>query len=184
MSIENEAELLIAMRSYKCDKRKKRTDGFDFSASDSVSHEKILLRSIEPQAKAGFIGVDDVKKMLKEMKSKEFDRGVIIGKRFTAAATEEMATKKIQHVSSEYAPPFKPEDLYLTITTRTNDLCIVKCGNAPLKSSDCKTSTDGKPCRIREISEDASFHFNHGWLDLMKNDLKQLLALHRAIKVK
>ncbi len=179
MSVEDKAELIIAIRNYKCEKRKKRANGIDFTASDATSDEKILLRSIEPQAKAGFVGVDDVKKMWKVMKSEDYDRGVLISKRFTVAAVEEMAQDNIQQVSDEYMPPFKPEKLYLTINNYVKNLCKAKCGDVPLKESDCKSYTDENACRIRAISRNASFHFEKGWMNLLKDDLKQLLTLNK-----
>lgn len=181
MSVEDKAELIIAIRNYKCEKRKKRTDGMDFTVSDVASDEKILLRSIEPQSKAGFVGVDDVKKMLKVMKSEKCDRGVLIGKRFTVAAVEEMALDKIQQVSDEYMPPFKPEQLYITVNDCVKNLCRAKCGKVPLKESDCKSYTDENACRVRAISRNASFHFEKGWISLLKDDLKQLLLLNKAV---
>ena len=181
MSVEDKAELIIALRNYKCEKRKKRTDGIDFTVSDSLLEEKILLRSIEPQAKAGFVGVDDVKKMLKVIKSEDYDRGVLIGKRFTVAAVEEMVHYKIQHVSDEYMPPFKPDKLYLTINDCANNLCRAKCGAVPLKESNCQSKKDENPCRVKAISRNASFHFEKGWMSLLKDDLKQILLLNKAL---
>jgi hypothetical protein len=181
MSIEDKAELIIAVRNYKCEKRKKWSDSIDFTVSDVESDEKILLRTIEPQSKAGFVGVDDVKKMLKAMKSEDCHRGVLIGKRFTTAAAEEMATEKIQQVSDEYMPPFNPEKLYLTINDRVNDLCRARCNDIPLKQSDCKAFTAGSSCRVRTVSNNALFHFERGWTCLLKDDLKQLLSLRKSV---
>lgn len=181
MSVEDKAELIIAIRNYKCEKRKKRANGIDFTVSDTASDERILLRSIEPQSKAGFVGVDDVKKMIKVMESEDYNRGVLIGKRFTVAAVEEMAQKNIQQVSDEYMPPFKPETLYLTVNNCVNNLCRAKCGKVPLKEADCKGYTQETPCRVKEISRNASFHFEKGWISLLKDDLKQLLLLNKAV---
>jgi hypothetical protein len=182
MSVEDKAELIIAVRNYKFKSRKKRIDGVDFTVSDTQSDEKVLLRSIEPQAKAGYVGLDDVKKMLEVMKSQDCDRGVIIGKRFTVAAAEQMALEKIQQVSDEYMPPIKPENLYFTVNDCVNSLCKAKCGRVPLKNSDCKAYLEAESCRVRSISVDALFHFERGWINLLKNDLKQLLSLYKSLK--
>ena len=147
MSLEDKAEFIIAVRNYRCENRKRRFDGFDFSVLDANSTEKILVRSIEPQTKAGFVGVDDVKKMAKEMKNQNFDRGVFISKRFTVAAEEEMALRKIQQVSDVYMPPVKTEDLYLTIGDCADRQCRAKCGNVPARKSECQSLADGTPFR-------------------------------------
>jgi hypothetical protein len=83
----------------------------------------------------------------------------------------------IQRISEGHTPRFKPERLYLRINNYVNDLCKKKCGKIPQKESDCQSD-----CRIRIISDNASFHFEHGWIKLMKNDLKQLLAIRGSKK--
>ena len=179
MSIEDNAEFLIAVRNYKCEKREKWSGGIDFLASDVTSGEKVFLRLIEPKSKSGFVGADDVKNMLKVMKRKDCDRGVIISKRFTDAAAQEMKFYNIQQVSDEYMPPMKSESIILTINDCINNLCKTRCGAIPLKESDCKGRLKERLCRIRSISDDALFHYERGWIDLMKNDLRQLLLMDK-----
>jgi hypothetical protein len=137
---------------------------------------------MDPQSKAGFVGVDDVKKMLKDMKSQNCDRGVFISKRFTAAAAEEMANGKIQQVSDGYMPPVKPENLYLAISDSVDNLCKAKCSLVPAKRSDCRSWAEGNTCRVREISNNAAFHFERGWISLLNDDLRQLLSLPKSAK--
>jgi hypothetical protein len=182
VSIEDKAEFLMAVRNYKCEKREKWSGGIDFVASDVVSDEKVLLRLIAPQSRSGFVGADDVKNMLKVMKHKDCDRGVLFGKRFTDAATQEMNVYNIQQVSDEYMPPIKSENMLLTINDSVNNLCRTKCGAIPLKESDCKGHLKESYCRIRSISDDALFHFERGWTNLLKNDLRQLLLLNKTIE--
>jgi hypothetical protein len=181
MSIEDKAEFLMAVKNYKRENREKWSGGTDLVASDAISNEKVLLRLISPQ-KAGFVGADDVKNMLKAMKHKDCDRGVLIGKRFTDAATQEMNVRNIQQISEEYMPPLKSENILLTINDAVDNLCRTKCGAIPLKESDCKDYRKESHCRIRSISDDALFHFERGWINLLKNDLRQLLLLNKAIK--
>jgi len=182
MSVEDKAEFLIGVRNYKCEKREKRSDGIDFTVSDSTSDEKVLLRLIEPQSKSGFVSADDVKSMFKVMKSKDCDRGVLIGKRFTDAATHEMSLCNIQQVSDEYMPPVKSENIFLTINDCVNNLRRTRCGAIPLKESDCKGRFKESLCRVRSISDNALFHYERGWMDLMKNDLRQLLLLNKTVE--
>ena len=182
VSIEDKAEFLMAVRNYKCEKREKWSGGIDFVASDVVSDEKVLLRLIVPQSRSGFVGADDVKNMLKVMKHKDCDRGVLFGKRFTDAATHEMSLCNIQQVSDEYMPPVKSENILLTINNCINALCKTKCGAIPLKESDCKGHLKGGSCRVSSINDDALFHFERGWIDLLKNDLRQLLLMNKLVK--
>src|SRR3989304_6579183 len=135
MSIEEKAEFLMAVKNLKCEKREKWSDVIDFLASDVISDEKVFVRVIAPRSKSGFVGADDVKNMLKVMKRKDYNRGVIIGKRFTEAATQEMSSCNIQQVSDEYMPPVKSESILLTINDCVNNLCKRKCGTIPLKEN-------------------------------------------------
>jgi hypothetical protein len=182
MSAEDKAGVIIALRNYKCERKKKRNDGVDFSVLDSASDEKILMRALNPQTKAGFVGVDDVKKMLKDMKTQKCDRGVLISRRFTVAASEEMALGKIQQVSDGYMPPASPQNIYLTLNDCVTTQCKAKCGTAPSRQSDCKSWENGNECRVRTISNNASFHFERGWASLLNEDLRQLLSLPKNLK--
>ena len=182
MSVEDKAEFLMAVKNYKRENKEKWSGGTDLVASDAISDGKVLLRLISPQAKSGFVGADDVKNMLKAMKRKDCDRGVLIGKRFTDAATQEMNVCNIQQISDEYMPPLKSENILLTINDAVDNLCRTKCGATPLKESDCKDHLKEDRCRIRSISDDALFHFERGWSNLLKNDLRQLLLLNKVIK--
>jgi hypothetical protein len=167
----------MAMRNYSCEEREKGDEGIDIIALDTASNEKILLRIVETKSKSGFVGIDAVRKMLEAMESADYDKGFLFGKRFTDAAKQELIQNDIQRISEGYMPKFKPERLYLRINQYVNDLCKAKCGKIPKKESDCKGN-----CRIRVISDNASFHFEQGWVNLMKKDLKQLLSLQNSKK--
>ena len=179
VSIEDKAEFLIAIRNYSCVKRKKWSDGVDFFASDVMADEKVLVRLLEPRNTPRFFGADDVKSMAKVMRREGCAKGLLVGKRFTAAAAQEMERFNIQQVSDEYMPPIKPENMSLKINDCINNLCKIRCGVVPLKMSDCKAYLTGEICRIKSISEDVVFHREHGWTDLLKNDLRQLLLLNK-----
>lgn len=177
VSIKDEAELFMAMRNYSCEDREKCDEGIDITALDMASNEKVLLRIVESKSKSGFVGIDSVRKMLEAMEKEDYAKGVLFGKRFTDAAKQELTQNQIQRISEGYMPTFKPERLYLRINQYVNDLCKMKCGKIPEKEADCKGD-----CRIRVISDNASFHFEQGWINLMKKDLKQLLALNDSKK--
>jgi hypothetical protein len=167
----------MAMRNYSCEDREKCDEGTDITALDTESNKKILLRIVESTSKSGFVGINTVRKMLEDMEREEYDKGFLFGKRFTAAAKQELMQNDIQRISEQYMPAFKPERLYLRINSYVNEFCKARCGKIPKKESDCKSD-----CRIRVISDNASFHFEKGWINLMKKDLKQLLSMNEAKK--
>jgi hypothetical protein len=165
------------MRNYSCEDREKRDEGIDITALDTESNERILLRIVESKTKSGFVGINTVRKMLEDMEREEYDKGFLFGKRFTTAAKQELMQNDIQRISEQYMPKFKPERLYLRINNYVNELCKATCGKIPKKESDCKGD-----CRIRVISDNALFHFEQGWINMMKKDLKQLLLMNNSKK--
>ena len=167
----------MSMRNLSCEEKEEWDRGMDITALDAESNEKVLLRIVESKSKSGFVGVDAVIEMLEAMEREDYDKGVLLGKKFTVAAKRELMENDIQRISESHTPRFKPESLYLGINNYVNDLCKAKCGKIPKKESDCKGD-----CRIRIISDNASFHFEQGWIKLMKNDLKQLLAIRDSKK--
>jgi len=184
MSLELKAELVMAIRDYECEERQRHNEGIDLTASDAKSDAKILLRVItEPQTKSGVVSVDAVRNMVGTMKHEDYDKGVLISKRFSKAAEREMSRKGIQMVSEEYTPRFKPRKLYLKIQDFIDDLCKAKCGRVPKKESDCKArdSNGHYSCKIRLISDNASFHLERGWTRFLENDLMQLLAVYNSM---
>ena len=167
----------MSMRNFSCEEREEWDRGMDITALDEESNEKVLLRIVESKSKSGFVGVDAVREMLEAIECEDYDKGVLLSKKFTVAAKRELMENDIQRISESHTPRFKPERLYLTINNYVNDLCKANCGKIPKKESDCKGD-----CRIRIISDNASFHFEQGWIKLMKNDLKQLLAIRDSKK--
>lgn len=183
MSMELKAELVMAIRDYKCEERERWNEGIDFSASDAESDDKMLLRIItKPKTRSGVVSVNTVRKMANTMKQKHYDEGVLISKRFSAAAKRVMRKKGIQMVSDKFTPSFKPQRLYLKIQNHIDNLCKAECGLVPKKESDCKGYSKGHySCKIRLISDNASFHFERGWIDLLQKDFMQLLAVRNSM---
>jgi len=173
------AELVMAVRGYEDEERQRWDDGIDLIASHEGSDDKILLRVItEPRSKSGVVGMDTIRDISEGLQLEDYDEVVLIGKRFSSAAKEEMRREGIEIVSENLMPYFKLERLYTTIQGCIDDLCQAKCGRVPKKESDCKGYSEGRySCKVRLISDDASFHLKRGWRKLLQNDLKRLLAI-------
>jgi hypothetical protein len=179
MSIKTKTQLVMVMEDYSCEEKQKLAERIDFSASQGDSDDKILLRIItKPKSKSGSVGVDAVTKMIETLESENYDKGVLVGKRFTAAARREMKRQDIQIVSERYMPLYKPQELYLKIQDCVDNICTAKCGKVPEEESDCKGYSDGNyTCEARRISDDALFHFEHRWTNLLQNDVNHLIPL-------
>lgn len=177
------AELIMATRGYEKEEDQKWEKGMDIIASPVESEEKILMRVVtNPSSKSGVIGVTAVREMSEELEREGYDKGYLIGKRFTKDARKVMNQEGIEIASKKITPSFRPQRLYVAINDYTNQLCEAKCGYVPAKESDCKGYLDGRyPCEIRQISDNAQFHFEHGWTNLLQNDLKQLLIISKSV---
>jgi hypothetical protein len=177
------AEVISAVRDYETKRTRRKEGRVDFTVSPSKSDDKILIRVItEAKSKSGYVGVDTVREMGDILDKRNYDKGVLIGKRFTEAAKSEMESENIELVSEKITPHFKLERLYSAIHSCVRNLCKAKCGHVPMKESDCKGYVDGHySCDVRLISDDASFHLEHGWIGFLERDLAKLLAIENAL---
>jgi hypothetical protein len=178
----DKAEVLLAVRGYETMDIRKKERLVDFTVSPQKSDDKILVRVIiETPSKSGYIGVDSVRKMSDSLEKRGYDKGVLVGKRFTEAAKNEMKKNKIEMISDVVKPSFKSTKLFSTINEYTQKLCKTKCGKIPTKDSDCKGYTDGHySCDIRLTSDNADFHFERGWTSFLENDLMKLLTIEKS----
>lgn len=180
------AELIMAVRGYENEERQKWDKGIDVVATQPTSNHEILLRVVtEPKSRSGTVGVDIVKETIETMNSEGYDKGVLIGKRFSKAAKEEMRREGIQMFSEKLTPRFGLQTLYPAMQNYIDDLCKTKCGHIPERESDCEGfSEDHYSCEIRLISDNASFHFQRGWTNLLQRDFGQLITLRNSVSNK
>jgi hypothetical protein len=147
------ANLISVMRDYDRKRTKTKKRGVDFTVSPSKNDQKILIRTItEPKSKSGYIGVDTVREMIDFLETKNYDKGILIGRKFTNGAKREMKQANIELFSENFSPNFKLERVYSTIGSYLEKLCKVKCGKIPMKDSDCSGFADGNySCVIRVV---------------------------------
>lgn len=176
-SLVKRAKFVFAVREYQIKRMAKKENIVDFSVSPAESDDRIFVRVItKPRTNSGNVGADTILEFSKILCKKHYDKGILIGKRFTVSAIKEINKKDIEIVTEEM-PHFKPERLYSLIQDHVNKLCKVKCGRIPRKESECKGYSDGRySCNVRLISDDADFHFEHGWTSFLERDLTKLLA--------
>lgn len=181
---ELKVKLIMAVRDYQFQKREEGEHGIDFTATDSDSDSKILLRIInDPHTKSGVVGVRSIREMVENIEEEDYDKGMAIGGRFSAAAKRVMGEKDIEMVSNKFMPTFKPKNLYFRLQEYVDELCEDKCGNVPETESECEGYSQGDySCQIRLISDNAAFHFKRGWVDLLQKDFIQLLEVGKAMK--
>jgi len=176
------AAVISAVRDYENRRTRRKERMVDFTVSPSKSDDKILIRVItQTKSKSGYVGVDTVREMSDILEKRDYDKGILIGKRFTEAARKEMESENIELVSERITPHFKLERLHSAIDSCVQNLCRAKCGHVPIEKSDCKGYVDGHySCDVRLINDNASFHLERGWIDSLERDLAKLLAIEKA----
>lgn len=174
----------MAVRDYECQEREEEDYGTDFTALNSESDQKVLLRIItNPHTKSGVVGVRSIREMAEAIEEKQYDKGIAIGGRFSSAAKRVMGEEGIEMVSKKFMPTFKPKNLYFRLQEYIDGLCKEKCGMVPEKESDCEGYSQGDySCQIRLISDNSAFHFKRGWTDLLQKDFIQLLEVGEKMK--
>ena len=173
---ENKTNFIIAVRGYKNVTRQKNGNFTDVTALDNLNN-KVLLRMIKPLTNE-YINLNDIKNMTELIKQDDYNSAILISRKFTDSAIEEMRKQKIQHVSEDYMPPFDIQELYSAILDRANNQCQKKCGKVLTAVTDCKESVIGI-CKIKLLAMNAKNHFEDNMVGLLKNDLKIALALSR-----
>ena len=176
------AEVILAVRGYETVDIRKKENLVDYTVSPQKSDDKILIRVIiETSSQTGYVGVDSVKEMNDLLEKRNYDKGILVGKRFTEGAKNEMQMDKIEMISDTRKPYFASMKLFSIINDYTQKLCKAKCGQIPLKDSNCKGYTDGRySCDVRLTSDNADFHFERGWAQFLEKDLMKLLAIEKT----
>jgi len=182
VSLELKTELFMAIEDYESKGREKWDKGFDITALDNESNDKVLIRLItKPKSKSGYVGADTVDTMVAAIENEDYDKGVLISNRFTEAARRRLAEEGIQRISDDFMLDFTPRRLYFVARELVDNLCKVKCGKVPQKESDCKGRLDNRySCEVRLMSDNASFHFERGWTSLLQKDTLRLLSMNHS----
>jgi hypothetical protein len=177
------AEIIMATEGLESSEKRRWKSGVNFVASPSDSEDKVLLRVItDPESKSGTVGVNSVNQAIEMFEDKEFDKGIFISNRFTKSAKSQMQEKGIRIVSQEIKPRFDASDLYLAMQEYIDEMCTEKCGTVPKEKSDCKGFSDEEySCRVRRISDNATFHFEKGWTPMLQKDFEQIITLRSSL---
>lgn len=176
------AKLISVVRNYTRKRTASKDKHVDFTVSPCGNNEKILMRAItETKTKSGYVGLDTVRKMVEFLKKKQYDKGILIGKKFTSSAKKEIMGANIELISDNFSPQFKLERLYSTINSYVEKICRKRCGKIPTNDSDCKGFDGGNySCQVRLISDNADFHYKKTWKNFLKKDLIKLMTIEKS----
>jgi hypothetical protein len=178
MDLKLKADLLLSIQGYSPKKRRKRENGLDIIAKDKEVDEKILLRVDDEHTRIDVATADD---MIAKKEKEDCDRGVFISNKFTPAAKRKLAKEGIKTLSEGKMPYVEVEKLYAATRKIVDKLCKAKCGKVPRREADCSGfSDDGYSCEIRRISDNASFHLDRMWMNMLMKDTQRLFVLQHS----
>jgi hypothetical protein len=180
-AIDN-AEYVLAVRDYEIEAVTKEENMVDYTVSPKKSDDKILVRVITDSSSiTGYVGKHFVTDMNNLLECQKYKKGILVGKKFTESAIKEMKRYKIEMISENCRPHFSPIKLLSIIDNYTQKICKKKCGQTLLENSNCKGYVNGNYCcDVRLTSDNADFHFKHGWTKFLVKDLMRLLAIMKC----
>ncbi len=172
----------MAIRDYESIGVEKTNNGLDITALDNESKDKVLLRLItKPETKSGYVGANTAEEMAAIIKKEDYDKGILIGQRFTQAARRKLTEEGIRIISKDSMLDVDNERLYFIARDLVDCLCKAKCGRIPEKKSDCKGHLNSNySCDIRLVGDNASFHFEQGWASALQRDILRLMSLNHS----
>jgi hypothetical protein len=144
---------------------------------------KIMRVMINENAEPRPIYVKTLENTLETIQEKDIDQVLLLGERTTQASREIIKENdEIQCLTPNIKTHYKVSELIYSIQEKTLELCRQKCGKAPKKESDCTGYQNGEySCQIRRLSDDATFHAEMKWNDILKQDWKAILDLEKEL---
>jgi len=126
--------------------------------------------------KATVVEIEDI---LEEVKESDIDEATLMAERLTASSRRiALNEDSLSFITSSKKPIYSPTDIMFAIQSQVKEYCILKCGNVPKSEKDCQGYSEGVfTCPARRISDDADFHAEMQWINLLIKDFSKLLEL-------
>ncbi len=171
-------ELMKTIHGYEDPEYNDEVGSVDFMTKEEDQMK--LMRALVDEDGSSDIGyMDKVNKTIEDIQEGEVDEALILADRFTASARRLMKENdNVDYVSSKFTPMYRLSDLVYAIQQKTMQLCKNNCGSVPKSKDDCKgINEDGYTCQIRRISDDATFHAQMKWKEVLLEDFNKLVEL-------
>lgn len=178
-----QVELLKAIHGYEKNGVNDEIGSIDYVASGDGDEKKLLRVIIDPKmnvSKANTVTIRTTKEFLE---NENYDEAVILAEEVTQGAKSLIREKKnLRYISTGLERPYSLSELIYAIQEKSSELCKLRCGKVPKTEKDCKGYQDGEyTCPVRRISDDADFHADRKWLQLLMNDFLKLTNLWREL---
>jgi len=171
-------ELMKTIHGYEDPEYNEEVGSVDFMTQEK-DQTKLMRALVDEDGRSDTGYRDKVNRTIEDVQDSEVDEALIIADRFTSSARRLMKENdNVDYVSSKFTPKYRVSDLVYAIQQKTMQLCKQKCGSAPKSKDDCKgINEDGYACQIRRMSDDATFHAQMKWNEVLLEDFNKLVEL-------
>ncbi len=171
-------ELMKTIHGYEDPEYNDEVGSVDFITNEE-DQKKLMRALVDEDGSSGTGYMNKVNQTIEEVLDSEIDEALILADRFTSSARRLMKeNENVDYVSSNFTPSYRVSDLVYAIQKKTMRLCEKKCGKVPESKDDCKgIEEDGYACHVRRISDDATFHAQMKWKEVLLEDFNKLVEL-------
>jgi len=174
-------EILKNIKGYEFSKYDKENGVIDYLSNEGEKGLRLIKVFVDDKLHAEKVDLRCLEKTMGSNEDEKFDQVTLLAEGFTNRSRELIQSEEFLSGLTESNRAFNVTDIHLAVQNVTQELCIEKCGSYPQKKSDCKGIKKGVyACDIRRISDDADFHAQRGWKQLLYGDYKDLLLIKRG----
>ncbi len=176
--LQTQIELLKTLDGYELTSINKEKGYVDY-ISEKENEKKLLRVLIDDGFKEVKANVKNIEEILRDVKEHEVDKAIIMAKSLSSASRKiTKDDKSLRFISSDSKLTYSLIDLMIAVEKKVTELCTLKCGKLPTNNQECDAFNLGKTsCIIRRISDDADFHAEMKWTDMLLKDFSTLADL-------
>jgi len=175
-----QVELQKSLHGYEAAEVNEEIGSIDYVTGKDSEEKKLLRVIVDPDLRASKADFNITSKTLEDLEDGRYDEIMILASGLTESSKRLVGKERDLEYISPKNEHYSLMELIDAIQKQTRELCIERCGTFPKKEKDCKGYRDGEyTCPVRRISDDADFHSERRWLELLMNDFSKLISLHR-----
>ena len=176
--LKTQIELFKTIDDYELTSVNKEKGYMDYF-SEKDNEKKLLRVLVDDSFKEAKASVKNIEEILQDIKEHDVDKAIIMAKSLSSASRKiSRNDKTLKFISNDTKLRYSLIDLMIAIEKKVTELCTLKCGKLPTSNQECEAFNKGKTsCRVRRISDDADFHAEMKWTDLLLEDFSNLVEL-------
>jgi uncharacterized protein YqgV (UPF0045/DUF77 family) len=173
----NQTEFLKTLHGYEKHGVNYEVGSIDYVTSDEGDERKLLRVIKDPKNYTSKATADTIKTTINFLENEDYDDTLILSEKFTEVAKRLIRKEENLDYISPESPPDSISDIIYAVQMKTRELCKVTCGKVPETEKNCKGFVDGEyNCQVRRISDDADFHTEKKWQQMLMKDFFKLVA--------